>query len=307
MTSIAKYSENWIRTAFGRSVPGGRDVFGAAIFLLLIVSYLPVFSLYARQHWDATNLQGAYAHAPLIILLIAFLGWRNRAIFSAARPVATPVSGILVLACGAFLKIYGEIQGYVVLQGISLIPVLMGLLLTRYGTPVWRAMRFPVCLLVFVIPMPDAAIDALTQPLVMATADLATPILTGLQLEVARAGHVLTVNAPGVSELHEVVLAPECSGIRSFVALLALSSVYAYQRGHTAVRSLLLLLLTIPLAICGNAARVTLTILLIVLVGPDTAESFFHVYSGLLLFIVTLSGLLLADRLLHHSRIGTVI
>ena len=51
--------------------------FRALVCLLLLTSYLPVFSLYARQHWSGANLQGAYAHAPLTILLIAFLVWHG--------------------------------------------------------------------------------------------------------------------------------------------------------------------------------------------------------------------------------------
>jgi len=114
-------------------------------------------------------------------------------------------------------------------------------------------------------------------------------------IEVAKTGHVLTVNAVGLPDFHEIILAPECSGIRSFVSLIALSSVFAHLQGRNSVHATILLLTTIPLVILGNCIRVALTVIMIVYIAPETAENFFHLTSGFLLFAVTLLGLFVAD------------
>ena len=92
-----------------------RRAFPILVGGLLLASYLPVFSLYARQHWTALDLQGAYAHAPLALVMIAFLIWRQRhSLMEPLRPQLNPM-GLMLLAFGVILKIYGDVQGYVVL------------------------------------------------------------------------------------------------------------------------------------------------------------------------------------------------
>lgn len=288
------------------SLPLSRALFRLSLCVLLVASYLPVFTLYARQHWSTMNLQGAYAHAPLSLLLIAFLIWRQHSSFSLSETLDNspgPLAFVL-LGLGVILKIYGDVQGYVVLQGISIVPVLLGLLRIYFNASTFRAMRFPVLFLVFVIPLPSAAIDAVTLPLINITADLVAGILPLLNVEVARSANVLTVNGAGLDAIHQIIVAPECSGIRSLVSLLALSSLFTHMLGRSAGHSAALMLLTIPLVVLGNLIRVTSTVLMIVFVSPDTAESFFHWSSGLLLFAVTLAGLFAADAILTQIKTG---
>jgi exosortase len=266
--------------------------------VLLSASYLPVFSLYAKQHWTALDLQGAYAHAPLALAIIAFLLWRQRhRLMEPLRPRLNPV-GLMLLVLGVTLKIYGDVQGYVVLQGISIIPVLLGLLWTYHVAGTARALRFPILFLFFVIPLPGSAIDALTMPLLELTSEWVSSLLPLFNIDVQKTGHLLTVNVQGLTNFHEVILAPECSGIRSFISLLALSCLFAHLQGRSPGQSAVLMLATIPLVAVGNCIRVILTILMIVYVSPEAAQDYFHWFSGLLLFMITLVGLFIIDALM---------
>ena len=275
-----------------------RRAYTVLVGVLLLASYLPVFSLYARQHWTALDLQGAYAHAPLALVMIAFLIWRQR--HSLMEPLRTQLNpvGLMLLAFGVILKIYGDVQGYVVLQGMSIIPVMLGLLWSYHFASTVRALRFPVLFLVFVIPLPGGAIDALTMPLLELTSEWVSGVLPLFNIDVEKTGHVLTVNAQGLTNYHEVILAPECSGIRSFISLLALSCLFAHLQGRSLGQSTVLILVTIPLVVVGNCIRVVLTVLMIVNVSPEAAQNYLHWFSGLLLFVVTLLGLFLIDALL---------
>jgi len=272
--------------------------------LLLVWSYLPVFFLYAGQHWETRNLQGAYAHAPLVLVVLIYFAWRQRDVFNSNHGDQISFKGLLLLVTGAAVKLYGDINGYVVLQGLSLIPLLAGILWVLQGEQAWLKMRFPILMLLFVIPLPNAAIDAITQPLISLTSDLVVPLLSLFDIEVSRVGHLLTVNALGTSESHEVLIAPECSGIRSLVSLLAISSMLAYLRGHHARRAGLLILITPLLTLLGNVVRVITTIVLIVYVSPASAESFFHSASGIVLFVFALCGLFAADLFIDGMTRG---
>jgi hypothetical protein len=51
----------------------------------------------------------------MTILLIAFLVWRQRGNLSAPLTDLPKLGGPLLLGLGVILKIYGDVQGYVVL------------------------------------------------------------------------------------------------------------------------------------------------------------------------------------------------
>jgi exosortase/archaeosortase family protein len=63
-----------------------------------------------------------------------------------------------------------------------------------------------------------------------------------------------------------------------------------------------LFVLTIPVAIVANAARVAGTGLSAAWIGPQAAEGFFHTFSGWLVFVVAFAALLACERLLRRIR-----
>ena len=195
-------------------------------------------------------------------------------------------------------------HGYLVLQGLSLIPLVAGVLLTLHGESAWRAMRFPLFMLVFVVPLPHAGIDAITRPLAMLTGDLVIPMLSPFEIQASRAGQVLSVRGLGHDQFHQVIIASECSGIRSLLALLAISSMLACLRGYSATRTWALLLLTPLLVMTANAVRIVITTVMIVYVDPATAESFYHSASGILAVVIALCGLFAVDMLIDRFRAG---
>ena len=265
--------------------------------VLVVYIYQPLFLHFANEYWVSTNLDGTYAHAPLVMLGIIFIAWKRRDVFR--LPASDPVSfkGLALMLVGAAAEIYGNMHGYLVLQGLSLIPLAAGILLTLQGESAWRAMRFPLLMLVFVVPLPNAGIDAMTKPLAIMTGDLVIPMLLPFNIEATRAGQVLSVRGPGHEQFHQVIIAAECSGIRSLLALLAISSLLACLRGHSAKRTLLLLLVTPLMALLGNAVRIVITTVMIVYVDPATAENFYHSVSGITAIVVALCGIFAFDRL----------
>ena len=114
------------------------------VVALLVYIYQPLFLHFANTYWVSTNLDGTYAHAPLILLGIMFLAWKRRDAFR--MPVSDNVSfkGLALMVVGAVAEIYGDTNGYLVLQGFSVIPLAAGVLLTLHGESAWRTMRFPL-------------------------------------------------------------------------------------------------------------------------------------------------------------------
>lgn len=278
--------------------------FMACAASLLLLGYLPVFELYARQHWQSDILQGAYQHAPLALLVSAWLAWRERGVLFSTEPVQGDLAGLALIGFGVVLKAYGAREGYDLLQGVSLVPVLAGLLVCGWGVSAWRRLRFPVMFLLFVIPLPDSAIDAATRPLLSVTAELSRQALPWFGLEVGGAGQALTIALPASETIHGIILAPECSGIRSLVALLALAALFGHLRGYRGFSLASMMALVVPLCILGNVLRVLVTAFAIVWIGPEAGQGRIHSVSGLLTFSLCLLGLILADRLVSRRTGG---
>ena len=272
------------------------------VVVLMVYIYQPLFFHFATEYWVSTNLDGTYAHAPLVMIGIIFVAWKRRDVFRVPASDNVSFKGLALLTVGAAAEIYGDTHGYLVLQGISLIPLAAGVLLILHGESAWRAMRFPLFMLVFVVPLPNAGIDAITKPLAILTGDLVMPMLLPFDIEATRAGHVLSVRGFGHDQFHQVIIAAECSGIRSLLALLAISSLLACLRGYSAKRTLVLLLLTPLLTLIGNAVRIVITTVMIVYVNPASAESFYHSASGILAVVIALCGIFAVDRLIDRFR-----
>jgi exosortase len=276
-----------------------------SVALLLLYIYQPLFLHFASEYWISSNLDGVYAHAPLVLLAIIYLAWQRRDVLRMPASDKVSFKGLAFMAVGATAEIYGDIHGYLVLQGMSLIPLAAGILLVMHGESAWRAMRFPLLMLVFVVPLPNAGIDAITRPLATLTGELVVPMLLPFDIEATRAGQVLTVKGLGMNQFHQVIIASECSGVRSLLALLAISSILACLRGHSAGRTLVLLLLTPLLTLAGNAVRIVITTVMIVYVDPASAENFYHSASGTVAVVVALCGIFTVDRLIDHFRKDT--
>ena len=99
-----------------------------------------------------------------------------------------------------------------------------------------------------------------------------------------------------------MILAPECSGIRSLVALLGLASLLAHFQHLRAAGFVAMFVSTFLLTIAGNTLRIVLLALGMVHFSPTAAETAFHSLSGIFLFTVNLLGLLAISSWLARGR-----
>ena len=125
-------------------------------------------------------------------------------------------------------------------------------------------------------------------------------MLTAAGVPVVREGNVLELASA------KLEVAQACSGIRS---LNIAPDAWCPSRQLTEPRigiRVLLAILTVPVAIAANAARVVGTGLAANWIGPEAAEGFFHTFSGWLVFVAAFSLLLLAQRVLSRLTGGTL-
>jgi exosortase len=107
-------------------------------------------------------------------------------------------------------------------------------------------------LFVFCVPMGTMS-DAITVPLRMLVTKLSVGFSSGvLGIPVSQDGsRILGLN------FFQYDVAPACSGIRSLIALLAMTTIYGFMTFRPAWKRLLMVLVAAPLAVLGNVVRIT--------------------------------------------------
>src|SRR5712692_10569049 len=131
-----------------------RDVDGLRrwlpVVLGLAVMYVPAYIDLARGVWKNES----DAHEPIILAVVAWLLWRQRAALAGEAEKSAPLAGCAVLALGLMLYAVGRSQGIVQFEVGSQIPVFAGTVLLLLG---WRAMArlwLPLVFSIFLVPLP---------------------------------------------------------------------------------------------------------------------------------------------------------
>ena len=255
----------------------------------LLVLYVPTFYDAATTFWQ-TDENG---HGPIILAVIVWLIWQERAALLTAPRHTALGAGLAVLVPGLLIYVVGRAVGIPLLEIGSLAPVLAGALLAMRGWPALRALWFPIFFIVFMIPLPGIFVDAVTGPLKQGVSQIAAQILYAVGYPIARSGVIITIGQ------YQLLVADACSGINSMFGLSAVGLLYLYiVRRRSWLHNGLLLLSLWPIAFCANVVRVMFLALITYHFGDRAGQGFLHGFSGMVLFIVALLVIFILDNIL---------
>ena len=184
--------------------------------------------------------------------------------------------GAWALALALFGYLLGWLGGLITLVGISMVGAVAGGVWLLRGRLWLKTLSFPIGYLLFMVPIPDTWLAALTGQLQLWVSEVGTAILQLMGESVLRRGNVIEL--PGGGQLF---VAEACSGITSLLTLLALGTILAYFTERRVVRRVLMVLSVIPVALLGNLVRVVLTVEWAQRVGvAAAADSAIHDWVG---------------------------
>jgi len=149
------------------------------------------------------------------------------------------------------------------------------------------AAAFPFAFLIFMVPLPDAVVDALEKGSTLASAEAAAMYFGLAGTPLVRHGTIFEL--PGIT----LEVAQECSGIRSSWVLFITSVLAANLFLKSPWRRLALVAFVIPLGILRNGFRVFVIGELCVRVGPHMIDSIIHRQGGPFFFALSLVPLFL--------------
>lgn len=260
---------------------------------LLLAGFL---AAYGPTYWDFTIGRAAadsQGHELMVVAIAAWLVWRMRDALEALPDRSRIGAAVSLLGAGMVLYVFGRSLQFLRVELVSQMFVLAAIAVGYKGWAVLRVAWFPLLFLMFVIPLPYAAVMALTGPLKAGVSAVTTHLLSWLGYPIGRTGVVITIGQ------YELLVSTACAGLQTMFILEAMGLVYINLRGYaSALRNGLLALLIVPVSFCANVIRVAVLALITYHFGDDVGRSFFHGFAGMVLFLAALLLIIGADRML---------
>ena len=245
--------------------------------------YIATNSLFHWWFYQWVNPDSETEHAWLILALSAFLFWKNlrREDGGGGSEVGKAASALL---CGLLLHAIGYIAQQPRISIVALLLYAWGVLALAGGGRWGRSAAFPMAFMVFAIPV--NALDTVVFWLRMWVVDAGARIAHAVGIGVIRSGTQLL--APDGRYQYDVVAA--CSGIRSLMALAALSLFIGYLWFRPAWLRGAMLLLSLPLVYLGNVLRIS-SIIVAAQWGGQAWGDRVHDVMGFGVFIIVVGGI----------------
>ena len=257
--------------------------------------YIDTASLFYWWGFQWFNPDSETEHGVLILGIAGWLGWRNWRAGRGEEGEGRWGVGTAVLAMVAGLGLH--VLGFVAQQArISIVAFLIfawGVAVLAGGRRAGRAAAFPLAFMLFAVPVNvlDLVGFWLRLWVIEATAGLAH--LAGFA--VVRNGTQLF--APDGSYQYDV--AAGCSGVRSLMALAALTLLVGYLNFRGWGRRLGVWALCLPLTYLGNVVRIAAVVFAGQWFGQRAGERV-HEWAGFSVFLVVLGGVLLAVEVMRR-------
>jgi exosortase A len=272
--------------------PAPQRSFETCAFLLqligsFIIAYLPTFEGLISAWSNSED----YSHGFIILPLSVFIGWQKRGLIARLQPNPTRW-GLVLVAAALLLYLVGRLGEITTLAAVSMVPVLAGVIVYLWGGVFLSALRFPLFLTLFMIPVPAQIYSEATIPLQLWVSQASAWLAGLLSIPVYREGNVLSLPHRTL----EVVQA--CSGLRSMMALLTLSVVFGYLTLKSNALRALLAISAVPASILVNIIRVLALILFEYYFSYDLSAGALHTVFGVFIFAQALAAVALTRGIL---------
>ena len=293
------------------SVPATKYFWRAfPIIVAIAFAYATVLAKLSRDWWADEN----YSHGLLIPFIIGYILWVGRDKFASARTNASVWLGGAAVGV-ALLALWAGVAGAeLYTQRMSLVLLVVGIVVYFWGLQLLKLVLIPLFLLILAIPIPAIIFNKIAFPLQLFASRCAVWSMQMLGIPVLRQGNVIELKPLNSFATKKLEVVEACSGIRSLMTLITLAVVFAYfthpnsdpdhpKTGrYGMLRSAIIVISAVPIAILTNALRVSGTGVLAHYYGTQVADGFFHSFSGWVIYIVAFLILFGVGWLLDRFR-----
>lgn len=241
--------------------------------------YVPTYVSLANGTW----LKDENGHGPLILIMSAWLLWRDRVAFLKLPDVSATASGLIIMLIGTICYVIGRSQSIDTVEVGSQVLVLSAAILLLKGWQGLRLVIFPVFFLLFMVPLPGVFAQIITLPLKAAVSYCAEAILHALHYPIGRSGVTLVIGQ------YHLLVADACAGLSSIFTLEALGLFYMKMMNYKSpMRNTVMAIMILPISFVSNTVRVIILVLVTYYLGDEMGQGFVHGMAGMVLFAVAL-------------------
>jgi exosortase len=267
----------------------------AGVWRLRIVCFFLASCLPFALAWSLTPRlielalrNDTFSQVPLVPLVSLFLCYSSREkIFSKVcwgwgLGSALVASGLICLGLARLNLWQITLTNQLSLLVLGIVLFWIGMFALLFGARALRVAFFPLCFLIFAIPIPEPLLSSLVLYLQKGSAAVAQMFFRILGVPNLRQG--LDFELPGV----RIRVAEECSGIRSTLALLITTVLACHLFLRSPWKRFILCAVVVPIAIIKNGLRIAALSALAIYVDPGFLYGNLHHYGGIVFFIFAL-------------------
>lgn len=272
------------------SLPAAVNPMAVLVLIAGLLSlFVPTYITLADEVWN----NDAHGHGPLILGVSLWLLWHDRLRILAGEAQPATVSGFALLGAGLLLHVAGHSQSINMLTTLAQPVVFAACLLLLHGWAALRRAWFPLFFMLFMIPLPEVVVQAITMPLKQAVSVVTEWLLYKAGYPIARSGVTLSIGQ------YQLLVADACSGMNSLLTLESLGLLYMRLMNYQSkARNTLLAIAIVPTSFVANVARVIILVLVTYYFGDEVGQGFVHGFSGMVLFSVSLVSIYFIDQVL---------
>lgn len=248
---------------------------GVALILLLLFRH-DVATL-TSIWWTSTT----FGHCLFISPVLAWLVWQRRAGLAQLTPVAW-APGLVLVAAGGFGWLLGDVGGVALARHLGLILMLQGAVVTMLGPNVARALLFPLCYAVFLVPFGEG----LEEPLQGVTVAMTMPLLHLFGVP-AQVDGVLITTPSGYFEVAEA-----CSGAKFVIAMFVYGTLVANVCFVSWRRRAIFMVVAMIVPVVANGIRAFATIYAAYLTSVERATGLDHIVYGWIFFALVMAAVI---------------
>ncbi len=266
---------------------------------LLIAWFVLVLVLFRATLFDLVSIwwnSETFSHGFLILPISLWLLWRDRARLSVLQPSGEPLALALTLGAG-LVWLLADLVDVNVIEQLALVAILVSGIWVLVGTPLARAMAFPLGFLFLAVPMGEGLIP----PLMQFTADSTEYLVRASGIPVYREDMYLTLPTGRWSVVEA------CSGVRYLIASFTLGLVFAYITYQSLWRRLLFVLAAIATPVLANSLRAWGIVMIGHYSGMEMAVGVDHLIYGWAFFGVVILLLFWVGGIWQEPEPGTAV
>lgn len=279
-----------------------------AILVLVIVLYLPTWLWLGEAWWSDPY----YSHGPLVLIVSLYFFWARRQVLLAPRPIKSAgvaresplppflkgdhwALGFAMIAFALGVHLWASWWRAYYISALTIPVCVLGLLVSLYGVSSARHFLFPLAFLFLMVPLPLAErfgpmLEGWTATSATRVAQFLGVAATNNGSEVFLPNSSFTVGIP-------------CGGLRSAIAIITLTTLFAYIVHGSRWARAAIFLAAIPVALAANTFRISLIFAVAARWGAEVGLAFFDSWSGSVLFFVAFALLIALAYLLRCSGV----